>query len=59
MANNNNNDSYMIAEAESENLANFLSPLYDLEERPIPQISSNFSTPFEIIKKNLNHMKTI
>ena len=57
MANNNNNDSYMIAEAESENLANFLSPLYDLEERPIPKISSNFATPFEVINKKFKPYK--
>ena len=50
---NNDNEAYVNAEAEAENIANFLNPMYDLEERPIPRITLDFSTPLEEIKKKI------
>ena len=48
---NNENETYVIPEAESEN---FLGPMYDFEERHIPKISPDtILTPLEIINKKL------
>ena len=48
---------YVNLEAEADYITDFLNPMYDLEERPIPKISADFSTPIEEIIKKLNQFK--
>ena len=51
---NTDNDTYLVTEAESENITDFLNPIYDLEERDIPKISSDsILTPIQSIKNKL------
>ena len=55
---NNQNEAYVVAEAESEYDFDLLSSKYDLEERPIPKIVlMDFSTPIEVIKKKIKPFK--
>ena len=58
--NNPSLETYEMADALPLNEIDYLNPIYDLEERPIPEISTDFLTPIEIINKKLkterNHL---
>ena len=52
---NREQEAYVNIEADAEYNAEFRNPQYDLEERPIPHISSDFLTPMEVIKNKFKH----
>ena len=53
--NNSDLETYETAEALPLNEIDYLNPIYDLDERPIPEISTDFLTPIETINKKLKN----